>query len=206
MFTSIQGESGLAGVPWFFIRLTGCPLRCTRCDSEYAFHEGENYTVENLVDEAKKSGCKLVEVTGGEPLGQKETIPLLEALLEAGFKVMLETSGAFSLKDVPKDVIKVVDIKCPGSGMSDRMKWEIFETLDPHDEVKCVIANREDYDWAVEQIKTRNIVERNSVLFSPVWESLKPTNLAEWILEDRLPVKMQVQLHKVLWPEKNKGF
>lgn len=206
IFTSIQGESTYAGVPCFFIRLTGCPLRCSWCDTEYAFYEGKNYLIEELVKEAKKSNCKYVEVTGGEPLAQKGTIKLLEALLEENFEVLLETSGAFSIDDVPKKVIKIVDIKCPGSGMSDKNLWDIFEKLQPHDEIKCVIANKNDYEWAKNELTNRELFNRNNILFSPVKESLAPKDLAAWIIEDKLPIRMQVQLHKIIWPEKTKGF
>jgi len=206
LFTSLQGESSRAGEPCFFIRLTGCPLRCVWCDTEYSFFGGEDYSIEQLVEEAKKSGCKLVEVTGGEPLGQKEAIPLMEALLEEGFQVMLETSGALPIKNVPKSVMKIVDIKCPGSGMAERMLWENFDYLEPNDEIKCVIGDRKDYLWAKEQLKSRNLLGNKKVLFSPVHGSIDSKELAEWILQDRLPVKMQLQLHKILWPEKSKGY
>lgn len=205
LFVSIQGESTHAGVPCFFIRLTGCPLRCIWCDTEYAFHEGENYSIEKLVNEAKKSKCKYVEVTGGEPLAQKGTIKLLSSLLEENFEVLLETSGSFPIDDVPKKVIKIVDIKCPGSKMSEKNIWENFEKLQPHDEIKCVIADEADYSWAKNELKRRDLFNRK-ILFSPVQETLNPRNLADWILKDRLPVKMHVQLHKVIWPDKIKGF
>lgn len=205
LFVSIQGESTYAGVPCFFIRLTGCPLRCTWCDTEYAFHEGENYLIEDLVKEAKKSNCKYVEVTGGEPLAQKGTIHLLESLLKENFEVMLETSGSFPIDDVPKNVIKIVDIKCPGSKMSDKNIWENFNKLESHDEIKCVIADENDYNWAKKELKERGLFNKK-ILFSPVKETLAPGDLANWILKDRLSVKIQVQLHKVIWPEKTKGF
>ena len=206
LFTSIQGESRFAGLPCFFIRLMGCPLRCVWCDNEYAFFEGKNYTIEQLLEESKKSGCHLVEVTGGEPLAQKETIDLLKALLSSGFTVLLETSGALPLKNVPQEIIKIVDLKCPGSGMAERNLWKNFSLLQPHDEIKCVISDREDYLWAKAELEARNLLGHASVIFSPVNQKLNPTTLANWILEDRLPVKIQIQLHKFLWPKKERGF
>lgn len=205
LFTSLQGESSHAGAPCFFIRLTGCPLRCVWCDTEYAFYEGKNYQIKELIEEAKKSKCEYVEVTGGEPLAQKETIDLLKALLDENFKVLLETSGSFPIDNVPQKVIKIIDIKCPGSGMADRNIWENFVKLEEHDEIKCVIADENDYLWAKRELTERNLLDKK-ILFSPVKEILSPEKLANWILKDRLPVKLQLQMHKLIWPDKSKGY
>lgn len=206
LFVSIQGESTLAGVPCFFIRLTGCPLRCSWCDTEYAFFKGEDYLIEELVEEAKKSNCKYVEVTGGEPLAQKGTIKLLESLLRENFEVLLETSGALPIDEVPKKVIKIVDIKCPGSGMGGKNLWENFGKLESHDEIKCVISNEDDYKWAKNELLVRNLFNKNIILFSPVAGNVRPEDLARWIINDRLPVRMQLQIHKIIWPNKERGF
>ena len=206
LFVSIQGESSYSGVPCFFIRLTGCPLRCIWCDTEYAFHEGEQYSIKDLVSKAKESGCKFVEVTGGEPLAQKGTIKLLESLLDENFEVLLETSGAFPIHKVPKRVVKIIDIKCPGSKMSEKNLWENFDKLEEHDEIKCVIADESDYNWAKEELISRNLLNRNKIFFSPVAAQLSPKDLAEWIINDKLPVRIQLQIHKIIWPNRDHGF
>jgi 7-carboxy-7-deazaguanine synthase len=200
IFHSIQGESTWAGVPCVFVRLTGCPLRCTWCDSAFAFHDGVDRTVDEIVAEVGRFGCRTVEVTGGEPLLQPETPELLRRLLEGGYRVLLETSGALPIDVVPDGVCRIVDVKCPGSGEADRNLGSNLEGLRPGDEVKFVIADREDYVWSRDVVESRRLAERVPVLFSAVHDRLEPATLARWILEDRLAVRLQLQLHKALWP------
>jgi 7-carboxy-7-deazaguanine synthase len=205
IFHSIQGESTHAGRPCVFVRLAGCHLRCDWCDTAYAFHEGTSMTVEQVVREVAAFGCPLVEVTGGEPLLQAEAIPLLEALLASGFETLLETSGSLPIRDVPNGVARIVDVKCPGSGESDKNLWENLDDLRAGDELKFVLRDRADYDWAVERIRERRLHLRSPILLSPVADTLDPQRLAAWVLEDRLPVRLQIQLHKVLWPDALRG-
>ena len=200
-FVSIQGEADAVGWPTFFIRLTGCPLRCVYCDTQYAFHGGAWQTVDALVDAARASGVRHVCVTGGEPLAQKACFELLAALCDAGFEVALETSGAMDVAPVDARVSRVVDLKTPGSGECARNLWSNLDHLTQHDEIKFVICDENDYAWAREQLQTRRLDARCPVLFSPVHGRLEPRQLADWILRDRLPVRMQVQLHKLLWGE-----
>jgi 7-carboxy-7-deazaguanine synthase len=205
IFHSIQGESSHAGRPCVFVRLTGCNLRCTWCDTAYAFHEGTRMEVDEVVDRVGEFRCGLVEVTGGEPLIQPDSIPLMRALLRRGHEVLLETGGSLPIAEVPAGVHRIVDIKCPGSGEASKNRWENLEDLREGDELKFVVAGREDYDWAVEQIRRRGLETRGSVLLSPVHGALDPGALARWILADRLGVRVQVQLHKVLWPISGRG-
>jgi len=200
IFHSIQGESTQAGEPCVFVRLTGCNLRCSWCDTAYAFHAGSEMSVEEVVARVRGYGCRLVEVTGGEPLLQREAVPLLEALLRAGHDVLLETGGSLPIDRVPRGVRRIVDVKCPGSGEQARNHWENLAELDAGDEVKFVLAGRADYDWAVREIRERGIGGRCPILFSPVHGRLDPAELAAWVLADRLPVRLQLQLHKILWP------
>ncbi|MFW5926542.1 MAG: 7-carboxy-7-deazaguanine synthase QueE [Wenzhouxiangella sp.] len=198
IFTSIQGESGLVGWPTVFIRLTGCPLRCRWCDTQYAFQGGLWRTLDEILGTVAKSGCRHVCVTGGEPLAQKRCIPLLEALCDAGFTVSLETSGAVPVDRVDERVIKVVDFKAPGSGEVERNLWDIVDHLQPHDQIKFVLADRADFDWALEQVKLRGL-DRWMALFSPVWGELDPRLLADWLLAAGAAVRMQLQMHKYIW-------
>ena len=200
IFTSIQGESDLVGWPTVFVRLTGCPLRCRWCDTPYSFHGGQWMNFDDIMATAAESGCRHVCVTGGEPLSQKRCIPLLQKLCDAGYIVSLETSGAVPVDEVDERVIKVVDFKAPGSGEVDRNLWEILEHLQPHDQIKFVLADRADFDWAIEQVRTRGL-DRWTVLFSPVWRELEPRELAEWVVQSGLPIRFQVQVHKYLWGE-----
>lgn len=199
IFHSIQGESTWAGRPCAFVRLTGCPLRCRWCDTEYAFQGGTSMSIEEVLDRVAQFGCSLVEVTGGEPLAQKECPELLRALCDRGYEVLLETSGAVSTEGVDPRVVTILDLKCPDSGESERNLWDNVDRLRQRDEIKFVLASRRDYEWARETVTARDLAARNVVLFSPVWGELEPGILAAWILEDRAPVRMQIQLHKVLF-------
>ena len=205
IFHSIQGESTHAGRPCVFVRLTGCNLRCVWCDTEYAFHEGDSMGVAEVLRRVEGYGCDLVELTGGEPLLQPAAIPLMEELLARGFEVLLETGGSLPIDRVPAGVRRVIDLKCPGSGESERNRWENLELLREGDELKFVIAGREDYDWAMETIDERGLANRCPLIFSPTHERLEPAELARWILEDGARVRLQVQLHKILWPSATRG-
>ena len=198
-FYSLQGEADTVGWPTFFIRLTGCPLRCQYCDTEYAFHGGSWRQVGELVDEARASGARHVCVTGGEPLAQKHCLDLLERLCDAGLQVSLETSGALDVSEVDARVSRVVDIKTPASGEMTRNRLENLDVLRGHDLLKFVVCDRADYEWSRELVLGRALHERCPVLFSPSHGQLAPAMLADWILADRLPVRFQMQLHKVLW-------
>ena len=200
IFHSIQGESSRAGQPCTFIRLTGCNLRCVWCDTAYAFHEGESMSVEQVLERVESFGCRLVELTGGEPLLQEESIPLMQALIDRGYAVMLETGGSLPVDGVPAGVRRIVDIKCPGSGEERRNHWENLSVLGADDELKFVIADRRDYEWARGQVIDRQLTATCGVLFSPVQDGLEPGQLADWILADGLGVRLQIQLHKLLWP------
>lgn len=206
IFVSIQGESTWAGKPCLFLRTTGCPLRCVWCDTEYAFHEGSRWNLDDLVEEACSHDVQLVEITGGEPLAQPAVPALARALLERGRTVLIETSGAYDISVLPEGVHRIMDLKCPGSGESDRNDWDNLDRLRDGDEVKFVIADRQDYEWAREVVARYGLAARLPVLFSPVWESVPPRELAEWILEDRLDVRLQLQLHKILWPGIERGI
>lgn len=199
IFKSIQGESSHAGLPCIFVRLTGCNLRCTYCDTEYAFYEGKEMTVPDVVKKVERGGISLVEITGGEPLLQKEVYSLMQTLLEKKFTVMLETGGSLPLDEVPEAVIKIMDLKCPASGEESRNNYENLDRLTLKDEVKFVILNREDYDWCKEILNKYEIHKKAQVLFSPVYDKLDLKDLAKWVLEDNLPVRLQTQLHKVIW-------
>jgi 7-carboxy-7-deazaguanine synthase len=199
IFHSIQGEADASGWPTVFVRLTGCPLRCVWCDTEYAFHGGQWRDIDGIVREVAGYGARHVCVTGGEPLAQKRCLVLLQRLCDAAFEVSLETSGALDVAGVDPRVRKVVDLKAPGSGESARNLWSNLDHLLPHDQLKIVIADRADYEWARSVLSERALAERCQVLFSPVAGKLAPRDLAEWILADRLQVRFQMQLHKLLW-------
>ena len=199
IFHSIQGEADAVGWPTVFVRLTGCPLRCTWCDTTYSFQGGERRVLEDVVREVSGFQTRHVCVTGGEPLAQRACLPLLSALCDAGHEVSLETSGALDVAAVDPRVRKVVDLKCPGSGEVARNRFENLAHLTPRDQIKFVIADRADYEWAREQCATRGLPAICQVLFSPVADTLAPATLVEWILADRLPVRFQLQLHKILW-------
>jgi 7-carboxy-7-deazaguanine synthase len=199
VFLSLQGETSLAGWPTVFIRLTGCPLRCQYCDTAYAFHGGEWRTLDQLLDETRAHGVRHVCVTGGEPLAQKACVELLRRLCDAGHVVSLETSGAIDIGAVDPRVARIVDLKTPGSKEVARNRWENLPLLTAHDQVKFVLCDRADYDWARGIVREHDLTARCTVLFSPSFEQLPARELADWIVADALPVRFQLQLHKVLW-------
>jgi 7-carboxy-7-deazaguanine synthase len=206
IFYSIQGESSRAGTPSVFVRLTACDLRCSWCDTPYAFHEGRKMGVADVVAAVEPHGCAQVEITGGEPLLQEDVYPLMDALLARGYTVMLETGGHRSIERVPAPVLKIVDVKCPGSGEADKNDWRNLDRLAPHDEVKFVVKDRADYEFARDVISHRNLAARTAaVLLSPVHGVLDLQTLSEWILADRLPVRLQPQLHKYIWDPDKRG-
>lgn len=205
IFHSIQGESSYAGQPCVFVRLTGCPLRCTWCDTDYAFYGGHECSIDETLAKVRAYGCRLVEVTGGEPLAQPESLPFMTRLCDADYTVLLETSGAVDIAPVDPRVHVILDVKCPGSGMTDQMHWPNLSQLTAKDEVKFVLADRADYDWAREILVQYDVDSRCPVLFSPVFGSLDVRLLAEWILTDRLPVRFQLQLHKYIWAPDMRG-
>ncbi len=206
IFFSIQGESTFAGLPCVFVRLTACDLRCAWCDTTYAFTEGRRQSVDEVLSAVRQYGCRLVEVTGGEPLLQEDVYDLMGRLIDEGFAVLLETGGHRSIARVPPGVVAVMDVKCPGSGETDRVDWENVGRLRPHDQVKFVISDRADYDFARDTLARHALADRSAcVLFSPVHDVLDPRTLAEWVLADRLPVRVQLQVHKYIWGAKTRG-
>ena len=206
LYLSLQGESSHQGLLCSFVRLTGCHLRCSWCDSEFSFHGGTRMTVDEVVEKVRSLGAPMVEVTGGEPLLQPGVYPLMEKLLDAGLTVLLETSGAIDVREVPKRVHKIVDLKTPSSGEHDRHDVKVFDSMNEHDELKFVIASREDYEWSKQKIAEHRLASRPfALLFSTVFGALEPRQLAEWIIEDKLPVRFQLQQHKYLWDPKARG-
>jgi 7-carboxy-7-deazaguanine synthase len=206
IFYSIQGESTFAGRPCVFVRLTACDLRCSWCDTPYAFHEGRKRSLDDVVAEVDAYGCSLVEVTGGEPLLQEEVYPLMRRLLDAGRTVLLETGGHHSTTRVPEPVVTILDVKCPGSGEAHRNDWTNLERLRPHDEVKFVIKDRADYEFARDVVRRHDLATRvAAVLFSPVHGVVEPRTMSEWILADSLPVRLQLQIHKYVWDPETRG-
>ncbi len=205
IYKSIQGESSFVGMPCVFVRTTGCNLRCVWCDTEYAFYGGQKMSVDDIFAKVASCDCRLVEITGGEPLLQKEVPELARRLVDNGYTVLIETSGERDVSVLDPRVIKIMDLKCPGSGESHRNRWENLEYLTPRDEIKFVIKDRADYDWSVKVVKEHGLEKRFTVLFSPVWGELDPVQLTEWILQDRLNVRFQLQLHKIVWPPETRG-
>jgi len=199
IFYSLQGETSRVGLPTVFVRLTGCPLRCHYCDTTYAFTGGQNMTLQAIVDEVQRYPARYVTVTGGEPLAQKNCLPLLRILCDAGYHVSLETSGALDVSAVDNRVMKVLDIKTPASGEVEKNLWGNLNHLGKDDEIKFVLCDEADYLWASKILLEQNLTARCEVLFSPAQGQLSPTDLANWILRDQLPVRMQLQLHKILW-------
>ncbi len=206
IYASIQGESTRMGTPCSFVRLSGCPLRCHWCDSAYAFQGGDRLSVADVIGRVGDLGLPLVEVTGGEPLAQPGCLALLRELCDAGHEVLLETSGAEDIAPVDPRVIKVMDIKCPGSGEVKSNRWENLSHLGARDEIKFVIKDATDYDWARGVVDQHDLAASRTVLFSPVHEGLDPADLASWVLRDRLPVRLNLQIHKYLWPGRKSGI
>ena len=206
IFYSVQGESTYAGRPCVFVRLTACDLRCSWCDTPYAFYEGTKRSLDEVLAEVERFGCPLVEVTGGEPLLQEDVYPLMQGLLDRGKTVLLETGGHRSTERVPAPVVTVLDVKCPGSGEAERMDWANLDRLRPHDEVKFVVRNRADYEYARDVIARHDLHGRAAAIhMSPVHGELNPRELSEWVLADRLPVRVQLQLHKYIWDPHARG-
>lgn len=206
VYTSIQGESTWAGLPCVFIRLTGCPLRCRWCDTTYAFTGGERWKIADLVQHVNAFGIPLVEVTGGEPLAQPNCPSLCQSLLDQGKTVLIETAGSHPIDVLPEGVIRIMDLKCPDSGEMDRNLWSNIDALNSRDEVKFVIASRRDFEWATEVTRSRSLHNKvHTVLFSPVFGEVEPVDLVEWILAEGLPVRFQLQLHKIIWEPSSRG-
>ncbi|OIP62123.1 MAG: 7-carboxy-7-deazaguanine synthase [Ignavibacteria bacterium CG2_30_36_16] len=205
IYFSIQGESSKAGLPCVFVRLTYCNLRCSYCDTEYAFFEGKYLSIEEIVSEVKKYNCQLVEITGGEPLVQNESLLLMKSLADDGFEVMIETGGSLPIKEIDPRVMIIMDLKCPSSGMLKKNLYENIDCLKPTDEVKFVLGSKEDYDWAKQTIGNYRLTEKTAVLFSVVFGKLEPVKVVNWILEDNLSVRFQLQMHKFIWEPAAKG-
>lgn len=206
IYFSVQGESTYAGLPCVFVRLTFCNLRCTYCDTEYAFYDGKDLTIPEIVEEIRKYDCKLVEITGGEPLVQmEECLGLMKQLCDEDFEVLIETGGSLSIKDIDQRVKIIMDLKCPSSGMEKKNLYENINFLKPLDELKFVIGSREDYDWTISTIKKYNLENKCKILFSVVFGKLEPVQLVNWILEDKLNVRFQLQMHKFIWHHETKG-
>jgi 7-carboxy-7-deazaguanine synthase len=206
IFHSIQGESSYAGLPCVFVRLTACDLRCSWCDTAYAYSEGRKREVDDVLAEVAAYGCRLVEVTGGEPLLQPDVYPLMRHLLDAGHDVLLETAGHVSLDRVPAGVVRIMDVKCPASGESEKTDWDNLSRLGVRDEVKFVIADRRDYEFASDVVKRHDLASHvANVLFSPVYGQMSPADLAAWVLADSLPVRLQLQVHKLIWGPNTRG-
>ena len=206
IYHSIQGESTSAGRPCVFVRLTYCNLRCTYCDTEYAFYEGEDMSVQRVINEIEKYGCKLVEITGGEPLVQAdECLELMNKLCKLGYEVMIETGGSLSIKDIDPRVKIIMDLKCPSSGMEKKNLYQNLMFLKPNDELKFVIGDRMDYEWTIDVLKKYNLQGKCIILFSVVFGKLEPVELINWILKDKLDVRFQLQMHKYIWHPETKG-
>jgi len=205
IFKSIQGESWFAGLPCVFVRLTGCNLRCNYCDTTYAYEGGEELSVEELLQRVEAYTCPMVDITGGEPLLQDETPELAEALLQKARTVLVETNGSLDIDILPKGIVRIVDVKCPDSGQSEKMFWENMDRLMKTDEVKFVLQSRHDYEWAKSVVDDYELLQRCMVLFSPAFGILPPSTLAEWILADGLTVRLNLQLHKYIWSPDKRG-
>ncbi len=205
IYPSIQGESSYAGLPCVFVRLTGCNLRCTYCDTEYSFYEGNRRTVDEVVAQTVSYKILLVEITGGEPLLQRGCATLAKRLLESGRKVLVETSGAFPIDVLPSGTIRIMDLKCPSSGESDKNDWSNIDRLNEHDEVKFVIGDRADYEWTRDVMRRYDLPKRCSVLLSTVFGKIEPAAVTRWMLEDNLDARFQLQMHKYIWDPKLRG-
>lgn len=205
IFLSIQGESSFAGLPCAFVRLAGCNLQCKYCDTAHSFKKGKPYSVQKTISLIREFDCPLVEITGGEPLIQEETPLLAQALLDEGFRVLMETNGTKNIDLIKGNVTRIMDIKTPGSGESDKTDWRNINRLDKNDEVKFVLTSRADYDWAKNIVRQYGLDQKVPLLFSPVHDLLEPAELSRWILEDLINVRLQLQIHKVIWPNEDKG-
>ena len=205
IYKSIQGESTFAGQPCVFVRTTGCNLRCGWCDSSFSFYGGQEMDADEVMARIRALGCRLVEVTGGEPLLHKDVPVLVRRLLDEGYGVLVETSGSLDIRDLDPRAVLIMDVKCPGSGMSEAVRWDNLAALKPSDQVKFVIKNRADFDWARETVQRYGLAGRHTVLFSPVFGELEPKRLAEWILQDGLQVHFQLQIHKYIWHPETRG-
>ena len=205
IYFSVQGESSFSGLPCIFIRLTYCNLRCTYCDSEYSFYDGKKMKIDEILKEIKKYSCNLVEVTGGEPLLQKNCINLLNELIKNKYDVLLETSGSLSISDVPNKVINIIDFKCPSSKMDSKNMWDNINYLKKNDEIKFVIGDRIDYEWTKQKIEEFKLNKICDILISPVYGEIEPKEIVKWILEDNLKVRFQIQMHKEIWSADKKG-
>ncbi|MBN2372003.1 MAG: radical SAM protein [Vicinamibacteria bacterium] len=205
IFFSIQGEGSRAGRPCVFVRLTGCPLRCSYCDTRHAFEKGEDLDEREILEKIERFPCRLVELTGGEPLAQPDVFPFASRLLDAGWEVVIETSGHVSLEGLDPRAVVIMDIKTPGSGQTQHMEWRNLDLLRSQDEIKLVLVDRSDFDWARDLIRREPVASRCTVLFAPAYGRLEPGLLGRWILDHGLPVRLQVQLHKYLWPERERG-
>ena len=199
IFYSIQGESTFAGLPFVFIRLTGCNLRCNYCDTTYAYHKGVELSVEEIEDQVYQYDCKFILITGGEPLLQKETAELAQSFIKKGMQVLVETNGTQNIDLLSPPVIRIMDIKCPGSYESEKMDWKNLDRLKPKDEVKFVISTYEDFKWAVSVISKYKLLNKATILFSPAFNTLEPKELAQWLLDIKLPIRLQIQQHKYIW-------
>ena len=206
IFTSIQGESSFAGLPCTFIRLTGCNLRCSYCDTSYAYYEGQELTADEIIREVQRTGINLVEITGGEPLLQNESHLLIKRLIDEGYKVLVETNGSQDIKKIGKKAIVILDIKTPGSGMSKEMDFSNLNYIKSSDEIKFVITNREDYEWSKDIIQKYKLMEKCKLLFSPAFGTLPPENLAKWIIGDKLKIRFNLQLHKYIFSSEQRGI
>ena len=205
IYKSVQGESTFSGLPCTFIRLTFCNLRCSYCDTEYAFYEGTDMAISEIITKVNKMKCNLVEVTGGEPLVQDGCIDLLKALISNGNKILIETGGALSINKIPKEITIILDIKCPSSDMSDKNLWSNIDLIKHNDEIKFVIGDDKDYKWSKDIINKYNLLDKCKVLFSPVYGKIEAKTMVDWILKDNLNVRFQTQLHKSIWPHDTKG-
>lgn len=205
IYPSIQGESSYAGLPCVFVRLTGCNLRCSYCDTEYAFYEGNRQTVDEVVAQTVSYKIPLIEITGGEPLLQRGCATLARKLLESGHRVLVETSGTFPIDVLPQGTIRIMDLKCPSSGESDKNDWSNIDRLNAHDEVKFVIGDRPDYEWTRDVMHRYDLSKRCTVLLSVVFAKIEPVTVTEWMLEDRLDARFQLQMHKYIWDPKKRG-
>jgi len=205
IFYSIQGESTFAGLPCVFVRLTGCNLRCSYCDTKYAYDDGDEISIDEIIKRVKSYNCDLVEITGGEPLFQNDCVELVDNMLKSKIKILVETNGSLDISRLKEPVIRILDVKCPGSKENQKMYWDNLRNLRPDDNVKFVLTNRDDFDWAIAIVEKFYLFNKANVLFSPAFNLLEPEHLADWILKTSLPIRMQLQLHKYIWHPNKRG-